>query len=300
MNTGRSAARSRIATATWLSHYELCAATQRAGFGTLFGGLGGDELNAGEYEYFFTFFADLAHDPRLDHEVAKWVEYHDHPIFKKSPEVMRAGLERLVDLKTPGRCLPDPARLARYRHAVKRDYFELDGFTPTMDAPFQSYLLNRTYQDIYLETAPCCLRAADRQANAFGLEVSWPFFDHELAELMFGVPVTMKIRDGVTKHLLREAMRGVLPEQTRTRIKKTGWNAPAHVWFATGSGRALVEDLIESRAFRDRGIYEISVVRALLDEHRDIVALGRPVDNHMMFFWQLANLELWLRSLDSA
>jgi asparagine synthase (glutamine-hydrolysing) len=289
-----------IATATWLSHYLLCEETQRQGFGTLFGGLGGDELNAGEYEYFFFFFADLAaagDTARLDAETAKWVEYHDHPIFKKSPAVMRAGLERLVDLRVPGRCLADPARLARYRDTVKRDYFDLAEYQPVMDAPFTSYLKNRTYQDIFRETAPCCLRAADRQTSAFGLDLSWPFFDHRLVELMFRVPATLKIRDGVTKHLLREAMRGILPEETRTRVKKTGWNAPAHVWFATGSGRELVLDLTSSQAFRERGIYDVPVVRRLLDEHRDIVVEGRRVDNHMMFFWQLVNLELWLAAL---
>ena len=289
-----------IATATWLSHYELCRATHAAGFRTLFGGLGGDELNAGEYEYFFFFFADLAaagETARLDHETAKWVEYHDHPIFKKSHAVMRAGLERLVDLKTPGRCLPDPARLARYRELVQPEYFDLAGYVPVMDRPFTSYLKNRTHQDIFRETAPCCLRAADRHCSAYGIEVSWPFFDHRLVELMFRVPATLKIRDGVTKHLLREAMRGILPEETRTRVKKTGWNAPAHVWFATGSGRELVLDLTASQAFRERGIYDVSRVQRLLDEHRDIVVEGRPVDNHMMFFWQLVNLELWLASI---
>jgi asparagine synthase (glutamine-hydrolysing) len=288
-----------IATATWLSHYLLCEATNRAGFGTLFGGLGGDELNAGEYEYFFYFFGDLAaaKNPRLDHETAKWVEHHDHPIFKKSHAVMQSGLERLVDLSVPGRCLPDPSRLARYRHTINRDYFDLAGYEPTMDRPFTSYLKNRTHQDIFRETAPCCLRAADRQTSAFGLDVSWPFFDHRLAELMFRVPATLKIRDGVTKHLLREAMRGVVPEETRSRIKKTGWNAPAHVWFATGGGRELVLDLIASRGFRERGIYDVTEATRLLDEHRDIVVEGRPVDNHMMFLWQLVNVELWLRSL---
>jgi asparagine synthase (glutamine-hydrolysing) len=289
-----------IATATWLSHYLLCEATQSAGFGTLFGGLGGDELNAGEYEYFFYFFADLAAagaTAQLDHETAKWAEYHDHPIFKKSPAVMRAGLERLVDLKTPGKCLPDAARLARYRDYVHRDYYDLTGYEPVMDAPFTSYLKNRTYQDIFRETAPCCLRAADRQTTEFGLDISWPFFDHRLAELMFRVPATLKIRDGVTKYLLREAMRGILPDQTRTRIAKTGWNAPAHVWFATGVGRELVLDLTGSKAFAERGIYDVAAVRRLLDEHRDIVVSGKLVDNHMMFFWQLVNLELWLGAL---
>ncbi len=73
---------------------------------------------------------------------------------------------------------------------------------------------------------------------------------------MFRVPGAMKIRDGVTKRLLREAMRGILPEETRTRIKKTGWNAPAHLWFG---GRTLdqLQDLVQSRAFRERGIYNV-------------------------------------------
>jgi asparagine synthase (glutamine-hydrolysing) len=288
-----------IATATWLSHYLMCEQVGRDGFVELFGGLGGDELNAGEYEYFYFFFADLAargERTLLDHETERWVHYHDHPIFKKSHAAMEDGLRRLVDLSVPGRCRPDPARLARYRDTVRPDYFDLSSFEPVMDEPFTSYLKNRTYQDIYRETAPCCLRAADRQTEAFGLEVVWPFFDHRLVELMFRVPGTMKIRDGVTKHLLREATRDILPESTRTRVTKTGWNAPAHVWFATGSGRDLVLDLASSQAFRERGIYDVARVTALLDEHRDIVVERRATDNHMMFFWQLVNLELWARS----
>jgi len=268
----------------------------RSGARSLFGGLGGDELNAGEYEYFFFFFADIAQDPALlEAETKKWVEYHDHPIFKKSFEVMKKGLERLVDPATPGRCLPDRARLMRYSDTVRREWFDLDAWAPVMDSPFKSYLKNRTYQDIYRETAPCCLRAADRHTTAFGLDVVWPFFDHRLVELMFRVPATMKIRAGVTKHLLREAMRTILPEETRTRIKKTGWNAPAHVWFA-GPGRELVLDLVGSRAFAERGIYDVARVRQLVDEHYRIVAEGQVADNHMMFLWQLVNLELWLRS----
>jgi asparagine synthase (glutamine-hydrolysing) len=123
----------------------------------------------------------------------------------------------------------------------------------------------------------------------------WPFFDHRLVELMFRVPGTMKIRDGVTKHLLRRAMAGILPEETRTRVKKTGWNAPAHVWFA-GQGKELVLDLISSSAFRERGIYDLERVRAIVEQHDAIVREQRPVENHMMFLWQLVNLELWLRA----
>jgi asparagine synthase (glutamine-hydrolysing) len=115
---------------------------------------------------------------------------------------------------------------------------------------------------------------------------------------MFRVPSPLKYRDGVAKRLLREAMRGVLPEETRTRIKKTGWNAPAHIWFS-GAGREAVLDLVASRRFQERGIYQVSEVRRVLDDHDRIVSGGLVEDNHMMFLWQLVNLELWLQSLEA-
>jgi asparagine synthase (glutamine-hydrolysing) len=288
-----------VATATWLSHYLLCRQVARQGFGSLFGGLGGDELNAGEYEYFLYHFADLSLNggqAQLQREVEKWVEYHDHPIYRKNAGVVQEGLHRLVDLGQPGLCRPDGYRLQRYLGAVNREYFDLTAYEPIMDHPFRSYLKNRAFQDLFRETLPCCLRAEDRQTTAFGLEHFLPFLDYRLVEFVFRVPGSMKIKEGVTKILLRAAMQDILPEETRTRIKKTGWNAPAHLWFAD-TGREPLLDLIHSRAFRQRGIYHLPEVERLVREHFDLVASGRPQENHMMFLWQLVNLELWLSSL---
>lgn len=208
---------------------------------------------------------------------------------------MHSTLHRVVDLSHPGRCLPDHVRLDRYLSALNRDYYDLFGFEPIMDHPFKSYLKNRSYQDLFRETIPCSIRAEDRQTVAFGLENVLPFLDHRLVEFMFRIPGTMKIRDGVTKHLLRLAMSAILPEETRTRIKKTGWNAPAHVWFS-GPGRDSLMDLVHSQSFRERGIYDLTEVERIIAEHQEIVSAGRPQENHMMFLWQLVNLELWLQS----
>jgi asparagine synthase (glutamine-hydrolysing) len=289
-----------VATATWLSHFVLCGEVASGGFGTLFGGLGGDELNAGEYEYFLFRFADMraaGADGDLRREVNEWRRHHDHPIFRKDWDVMEEGFARLVDFQRPGRILADRRRLERYRAALNPAYFDFSSWEPVLDRPFASYLKNRTYQDVYRETAPCCLRAEDRQTAAHGMRNCDPFFDHRLVELMFRVPGELKIRDGVTKRLLRLAMRGILPEETRTRIKKTGWNAPADLWFA-GSGRELLHDLVGSADFRAAHLYRVEEVRRLIDEHDEIVGSGRPAENHMMFLWQLLNLELWLRWLD--
>jgi asparagine synthase (glutamine-hydrolysing) len=288
-----------VATATWLSHFLLCEEVARQDFGGLFGGLGGDELNAGEYEYFLFHFADLrvaGDEERLAREVEMWVHYHNHPIFRKNFQVVEEGFRRLIDFSRPGQTLADRQRIERYNRALNPDFFDLREFEPVMDVPFTSYLKNRTYQDMMRETAPCCLRAEDRQTAAFSLDNFLPFFDHRLVEFMFRIPGTLKFRQGVTKHLLREAMRGVLPEETRTRVKKTGWNAPAHVWFS-GRGRDQVMDLVNSNSFKERNIYNVKEVIRLIDEHQQIVSAGKLVDNHMMFLWQLVNLELWLESL---
>jgi asparagine synthase (glutamine-hydrolysing) len=85
-----------------------------------------------------------------------------------------------------------------------------------------------------------------------------------------------------------------LPESTRTRIKKTGWNAPAHLWFS-GKNGALLKDLVRSKPVRHTGIYRVGEVDRLIDEHHAIVASGLPRENHMMFLWQLANLAFWLQ-----
>jgi asparagine synthase (glutamine-hydrolysing) len=288
-----------VATATWLSHFLLCEKAAGAGVGSLFGGLGGDELNAGEYEYFLLFFADLVTAKRRDlltTEVDEWIRHHDHPIYRKSRELVDTKLADLVDLERPGVCKPDEARLRRYREAVSSSFYDLASFIPVMEVPFKSFLLNRTFQDLTRETTPCCLRAEDRHTNHFGMENIDPFLDHRLIEFMFRVPGTMKINRGVTKKLLREAMAGVLPEDTRLRVKKTGWNAPAHIWFS-GNDLGGVRDIVRSRAFRERGIYDLKVVDKILEEHADIVRERRPVENHMMFIWQLVNLETWFNEL---
>jgi asparagine synthase (glutamine-hydrolysing) len=286
-----------VATATWLSHFLVSKQAKNSGFKTIFGGLGGDELNAGEYEHFFYHFADLRFSGKEDvlaNEVEHWVRHHDHPVFRKSKDVVEDALKRVVDLNNPGRCLPDRHRIDRYADAVNPEYFDIRRYVPVMDTPFRSYLKNRTYQDIFRETAPCCLRAEDRQSNAFGLQHYDPFFDYRLIEFMFRVPGALKIRDGVTKVLLREATKGLLPEATRTRIKKTGWNAPTNLWFSEKTLSMMKEILCPSRGSGNllSEVYDPVFIESLIQEQRLAKNQG-GVGSHEMFFWQALNLAIW-------
>ena len=60
-----------------------------------------------------------------------------------------------------------------------------------------------------------------------------------------------------------------------------------------------LRDLVASRSFRERGIYELNEVERLINEHEALMGMGETsMENHMMFLWQLVNLELWLRWVD--
>jgi hypothetical protein len=89
-----------------------------------------------------------------------------------------------------------------------------------------------------------------------------------------------------------------LPEATRTRITKKGWNAPAHQWFAN-QGRENLLDLISSRQFIERGIYNQKELHKVVNQHFKILESGKNIENHMMVIWQIVSLEIWLRNLDS-
>ncbi|MDE0811092.1 MAG: asparagine synthase-related protein [Alphaproteobacteria bacterium] len=289
-----------IPTVTWMSHYLLGERIAEMGFGSVFGGLGGDEQHAGEYDYFFYFFADLKSSGRtdlLEEEIAAWMQNHDHPVFRKSSEVADRMMAVLTDPGHPGVCRGNSNLLYRYKGLLDSELGSLQTLEPNLEASSASYLTSHMRNELLFNTMPCCLRAADRNAAALGFEEYHPFLDWRLFEFMLALPGERKIRNGVTKSFAREAYKGLLPEATRTRIKKTGWNAPAHQWFA-GAGREPLLDLLSSRRFVERGIYNGPALMKLIDDHQDIIDQPRGREDHMMVLWQIVTLELWLRSVE--
>ena len=61
---------------------------------------------------------------------------------------------------------------------------------------------------------------------AFSIESRQPFLDYRIVENLIFVPTKQKFRQGITKVLFRESMRGVIPEKVRTRNSKFGFPSP--------------------------------------------------------------------------
>src|SRR6185503_11721071 len=75
------------------------------------------------------------------------------------------------------------------------------------------------------------LRYADRNSMAHGCEVRLPFLNHELVEVIFSLPSTLKIRDGYSKWILRKSMEKMLPGEITWRKDKVGFEPPQEKWI---------------------------------------------------------------------
>lgn len=76
------------------------------------------------------------------------------------------------------------------------------------------------------------LKCEDRCSMAFGIESRVPFADDiELVDYMFSIEGNKKIKNGVSKYLLREATRKYIPQQIYNRKDKIGFETPVQKWF---------------------------------------------------------------------
>jgi asparagine synthase (glutamine-hydrolysing) len=143
------------------------------------------------------------------------------------------------------------------------------------------------YVDVHTYLHDDILTKVDRMSMAVSLESREPLLDHELLELAARVPATLKLRDGVSKYLLRRLLARRLPASILAR-RKQGFAAPISEWLR-GPLQPMVHDLLESRRSVERGVFEPAGVRRLLDDHGS----GRADHPHRL--WQLLMLELWFR-----
>lgn len=80
---------------------------------------------------------------------------------------------------------------------------------------------------------PSLLRHGDRNAMAFSIESRVPFLTIPLAEFLLSLPEEYLVSDsGITKHVFREAMRGIVPDSHLDRKDKIGFETPQAEWVA--------------------------------------------------------------------
>lgn len=102
---------------------------------------------------------------------------------------------------------------------------------------------------------------------AHSVEARLPFLDYRLVSFLFGLPSHWKINGPWNKWVLRAAMEGHIPESVRMRPDKMGFPTPGRKWFAHDLYEPMA-DILSSRAFRERGIYNVQQVVSDLARHK--------------------------------
>jgi len=131
----------------------------------------------------------------------------------------------------------------------------------------------------------------DRLSMAHSVEVRPPFLDHRMIELAATIPGAMKIKAGRVKHILKEAVRDLLPQDLLDRPKE-GFIMPINEWILARL-RPEVEALLSPASLAAHGLIAPEPVQAMLAAHYAGTA------NHGNRIWNLMMLQSWWKKYQS-
>jgi asparagine synthetase B (glutamine-hydrolysing) len=146
--------------------------------------------------------------------------------------------------------------------------FEDEGPTPLPRSP-RDRLTNKLYHDTLQGELQELLRYGDRNSMAFSRELRQPFLDHRLVEFVFALPPDHKLFRGETKVVMREAVRGLIPQSIVERQDKLGYQAPLARWLEGEMERWALEKL-------DNAVHSFSGRMTARPRER-VRALERPI-----------------------
>lgn len=158
---------------------------------------------------------------------------------------------------------------------------------PEIDLRGRSYknkFDNYLYHQVFTATLPTLLHYEDRNSMAFSIESRVPFLDHRLVEFCFQLGIDDKIYIGETKRILRNSMKGILPEEIRVRQDKKGFVTPGENKWLRGPLKHLLE--ID---FTDYPFIDSKKAHQVIKSYQQ--GNGSPI-----LAWRLMTLYHWLRS----
>ena len=148
-------------------------------------------------------------------------------------------------------------------------------------------LFKTLYADFHYQHLPSVLRNFDRLSTAHGVEVRSPLMDWRLVTYAFSLPSDRKIGGGYTKRILRDAMKGIVPESIRTRTKKLGFPNLKEGWDSP-RGHQFIWDVVTSQRFQSSPLWEGGCIRD--DLEKALVERDKTVINQAWKFVQVQQL----------
>jgi asparagine synthase (glutamine-hydrolysing) len=247
----------------------------------LLNGQGADEYLAG-YHYFFGFnFLEMLRNLNLVmflSEAGYYVKKH-HSLF---------GFYTMVYFMLPALFQKQIKEISK--NYLDKDFSErhrLDIGIP--DIIYKSRSLKESFLRHFEYKLEHLLKWEDRNSMASSIEARVPFLDYRLVEATINMSHDKIIHKGETKFILRESMKGILPEKIRTRTDKIGFDTPMASWFKEPAFIYFIENIIQSPDFKNRGYFNTSKINEEFEANK---SSGKLMSTEI---WKWINLELWFR-----
>ncbi|MCB9447773.1 MAG: asparagine synthase (glutamine-hydrolyzing) [Flavobacteriales bacterium] len=133
------------------------------------------------------------------------------------------------------------------------------------------------------------LKWDDLNSMRFSIESRVPFLDHNLVEKTLSLPPDLVLKNGVSKYIMRESVRDILPAAIYNRRDKKGFTTPSDEWFRSKAFQAYIQDMLHSAAFKQRGYFNVEDCQKKYQAHIE----GKG--NFSKDIWKWINLEEWFR-----
>lgn len=229
-----------VYTITYYAHWLLQESIASHGYRISVSGTAADELFTGYYDHHLMYLYELKNDPTQYFKAKKAWEKHIKP-FVQNPY-----------LSDPELFLKDPFfRDHIYLEAIDfRKYLRKDWDEHFYEHKFTENLLrNRTMNELFYEAIPVILHEDDLNAMYFSIENRSPFLDRELFEFCHRIPVRHLIQNGAAKAVLRDAVRGIVPDNIVDNRRKVGFNASIYSFLDVKNPEVRASFLDESPIF---------------------------------------------------
>ncbi len=149
------------------------------------------------------------------------------------------------------------------------------------------------YKQFFQAPLPGILSQYDRASMASGVECRMPFMDYRIVEFAFSLPTESKVGGGFTKRILREAMNGILPDETRLRKRKIGFNAPIVEWFRADL-KSWMLDQMNSLEFQQSSYFNGKQIKT---DFEAFLSTNNPKWDTAWSFWAPVHFAWWQKNM---
>ncbi len=161
-------------------------------------------------------------------------------------------------------------------YKLVRNFFDESGAKDPRDKALYYDLVSYFPEDLLVKS--------DLTSMLVSLESRSPFTDQNLVELAAQIPFDLKLKNGITKYILKKSLEGLVPKENMYREKK-GFSVPLGAWFSGDLGKYAKNKLLRKDGFTAK-LFNKNALENLLESHSKENDIGLKI-------WPILALELW-------